>query len=190
MATILAAEAVEGGEAGAAIQGSNALQATTQGINLMKNVISSGLSIYSTVDGLLSTIDKKDEITKAFKDKWHSLGLVIPSIDVPQNMNGVFLKRQNLVSSGIIPKEFSAEKIIDLIKNGKLPTGWDDAIAINQGFGPYIQNRDRLNALKNKDFIKESQEKLNLETKKNFSYFDEQNKDREAKRIAAGFRLY
>lgn len=160
------------------------------GLSIFKSIVGGALSLYNTIDNLISAKNRKGEIIQQFKDKWHQLGLVIPSVDVPQDMSGVIGKRSQLVASGIIPKPYSYENIVALIKDNKLPPSWDDAIAINQGFAGVIQNRDRLASLKNKDLIKEAQEKLNLQTKKNFAYFDEKNKDREAKRIASGLRFY
>lgn len=187
----VAAEAIEGASAGEA--GVNAIGGLSSTISSFKSLFSGSVGLYSSITDLLSSKDKRKDIIQKFRDKWHDLGLVIPEVDIaPSQMNGLktVYKRNELVAAGVIPREYSSENIVELIKKDKLPSGWDKGIVVNQGFGPLLHSRGRINQVKNLDLMKAAQEESKLEARKSLSYFDEKNKNAEARRIASGFRLY
>ncbi len=114
-------EAKEGTESKGFSQDSQE-SAESAGVDIAK-IVSAGLSIFSSIYGLLSAIQQGKEQTQDLIDKRHAAGLLLPTED-----------RKTLVVTNVIPAYWAASNIKNLLRRGKLPYGWSVVVAANQGF--------------------------------------------------------
>lgn len=128
MATAVAAEALEGEEAGAAFEEDSETNASSKGVNVSKlKLIGEGIKIGLAIFDLVRKVLKASEEADDRRRKRYAAGVLYPGEN-----------RDKLIIDADVPAYYSTSNIKKLLRNNILPYGWSQATAVNQGFGDEI----------------------------------------------------
>jgi hypothetical protein len=127
LAEIAEGAAEEGAESKSGFTEDSEESASSQGVEISK-LLSGGLSLASTILGLVSSISKGTEETTDIVNRRLASGLVTARES-----------RKALVNRGKIPAYYAASNIRRLLSDGTLPYGWSATVASSQGFAPDVR---------------------------------------------------